>query len=104
MIQFILGSAVVSVILFCLYIRKFQDTLDQRFPEFAAQVLPASPYSVAVAKNKNGDFGYTVLRNGRRLYITNTQSYVVYTTFEKAMLEMNRLEQFDNVKVTRNIK
>lgn len=102
MLIYILGSAAISVLLFLFFMSTTHNSLMKTFPELNTVAQAKSPYSIGRAKNRKNEFGYSIQKNGEPVCLMgDSGSFIVYGEYKDAMLEMNRLERADNVRVTR---
>jgi hypothetical protein len=63
--------------------------------------LPESPYTIYPAKTQSGKPGYTILCNGKYMYLAGSNNqFTVYLEFEDALTKMNRYEKLYRVRVT----
>lgn len=63
--------------------------------------LQESPYSIYPAKTQSGKAGYTILKNGKYIYLAGSnKQFTVYLEFEEAVKSMNKYEKLDRVRLT----
>lgn len=65
--------------------------------------LPQSSYKIVQTSMNDNKIGYAIQKNGGFVYLAGNddkKSYAVYSDFESALKDMNRMEQFDHVQVT----
>lgn len=95
---YIVGSVVVSMILFACFKSSIKSDLESRFPELKSKVrprqLPKSPYSISHSSAKDNSIGYSILKDGEPVRITGGgKSFVVYSSYSSVMEDMNRMER-----------
>lgn len=95
---YIIGSVVVSFVLFLCFKSTIQSDLESRFPELKAKArprqLPKSPYSITHSTAKDKSIGYSILKDGEPVKIAGAGSaFVVYSSYSSVMEDLNRMER-----------
>lgn len=104
MIFYIIGSVVVSIILFLVFQASIQNNIHMKFPELKKVKPPSrrpkSPYTITHSTAKDKTLGYSILQDGEHLYIAGTRSYVVYSSYNNVMEDLNRMERQGGYAIT----
>lgn len=64
--------------------------------------LPKSPYSLIRTKNREGQMGYSITKEGKIIYIPGTgdSQYEVYGNLNSVMRQINILEKVEGYRLT----
>lgn len=77
-----------------LYEMTVADALDE--------TLPKSPYGVVRTKNRKGDFGYSITKNGDIVKIHGTENtYEVFNYLSTAISYINQYEKIEGYRLTK---
>lgn len=96
----ILISIIVALIVICITIYLNKRTAAKLYSELVQECdKPKSPYGISRELASNGFWGYCITKDGEVMY--SDKSSQVFSSFEVALKEINKLEAVQGYKKTR---